>query len=69
VEYVRVRFPEIRTVFVDGRPAGRTNETLVIEAGTHEVDLGQPGDYAPSKKLVIVTNTTSISPVEINFVK
>jgi hypothetical protein len=41
-EYVIVRYQSGRRVFVDGEEAGRTNEPLTVERGTHKIDLGTP---------------------------
>jgi len=67
MEYVQVLGPKERTVFIDGRPAGLTNTTLMVETGTHEFNLDQPVNYRPSSQLAMVTNTTSISPFLIKF--
>lgn len=66
MEYVVVSFPEKRTVFVDGQPAGQTNQVLLIEEGTHEFSLG-PGDEKVWRKLAMVTDTTTVSPAKIKF--
>ena len=66
MEYVKVLFPEKRTVFVDGRPVGESNEILPIEGGTHEFSL-DPGDDKASRTLAMVSNTTTVRPAKIKF--
>ncbi len=67
MEYVIVSCPEDHEVLIDGRVAGKTNTVIMVEAGTHEFDLGRPAIYAP--KLAVVTDTSSISPLHIDFAK
>ena len=68
-EYVIVRYPSVRRVFVDGEEAGRTNEPLTVERGTHKIDLGPPANYAPSFRRVQVVNTNLAEPREVIFAK
>lgn len=63
MEFVIVRYPTSRTVFIDGADAGATNERLRIEEGKHAFNLGNPRDYVPKWRRAAVTGTTSIQPL------
>jgi hypothetical protein len=67
VEYVYVSGPEGHRVFVDGQLAGATNTILQVQAGPHEFSLGQPQDDAAERKLVMILNTSSLSPAKVKF--
>ena len=67
VEYLQVSFPGDRGVRVDGRAAGRTNEAVELEAGTHSVTLDGPRDFAPPSQIVELKDTTVLGPKEIAF--
>lgn len=67
MEYVIVSYYRNRNVTMDGNPAGKTNETLRVEAGTHRFDLGEPKNYSPGFRKAKVTGTTQIKPIEISF--
>lgn len=67
MEYVIVRYYRNRNVYMDGRPAGKTNQTLRVEEGTHRFDLGPNKNYAPDFHNVRVTGTSQIKPLEICF--
>jgi hypothetical protein len=66
MEYVVISYPIVRKVRIDGQYAGFTNDTLMVEAGHHLFDLGDPGDYQPGAVAKIVQSTTSIGPLIIN---
>ena len=67
MEFVVVQYPEEREVNIDGQVAGKTNETLAVEEGHHQFDLGLPGDYVPLSQEVLVEDTTEITPLIITF--
>ena len=67
MEYITVRYPERRTVNIDGQPAGFTDRTLRVNRGTHTINMGDPRDYKPKWRRVKVEDTTSISPMEVTF--
>ena len=67
MEYVIVRYPDGRAVFVDGKRVGRTNRTLELETGHHRFTLGEPEDYTPGQREVAVTGTDPILPMELVF--
>ncbi len=60
MEYIIVRFPRKRTVYIDGDEEGNgeTNERLRVEEGTHTINLGDPRDYT------IATNY-ALTPEEV----
>lgn len=68
-EYMIVRYPTARRVFIDGEEVGRTNEPLTVERGTHKIDLGQPANYTPSFRRVQVVDTNLAEPREVIFAK
>ena len=67
MEYVFIKYHRKRKVFIDGSHCGQTNETLRVGAGTHRFDLGQPANYSPSFRRVVVSGTTVLTPKEISF--
>jgi hypothetical protein len=69
MEYVTVVFAEDRQVYIDGQASGRTNQTLQVETGTHTFKLGDPQDYRPSSRTLVVQDTTNIDPMEVTFAK
>jgi len=66
-EWVIVRFPRSRSVFVDDQRVGPTNRLLSVPPGRHTVDLGSPVDYTPAGCTVEVSGTASDDPMEIVF--
>ena len=69
MEYVKVTYPTDRFVYLDDEQAGRTNEVLRAEAGTHVFDLGTPANYKPASRQVEVKDTTVLQPLVIAFTK
>jgi len=66
-EYVFVSYPRVRDVFIDGRRSGMTNELLTVAEGEQEFTLGEPVDYKPRRRVVVVTGTTENAPERIAF--
>ncbi len=66
MEYVVVSYAEDRNVRIDGRVAGKTNDTLMVEKGHHIFDLGDPRDYKPASVEKDVQNTTSVGPLLVD---
>jgi hypothetical protein len=66
MEYVVVRYPDVRNVRIDGQVAGRTRDTLMVDKGHHIFDLGAPRDYQPPSVEKDIQNTTSVSPLIID---
>jgi hypothetical protein len=70
VEYLVVTFDEDRGVIVNsGTGAWRTNQILMLEAGTYVIALAPPANYSPPGIWLVLDNTTVIAPSEINFTK
>ena len=67
VEYVIVKFPEERTVLIDGDEGGITGEVLLVEKGTHRFQLDDPQDFKPKWRQPVVKNTTFANPIEVSF--
>lgn len=67
MEFVKVTYPVVREVILDGGPCGNTNEVLKTSAGTHDFDLGAPLDYAPATQTIQVRNTSKTSPLIVVF--
>jgi hypothetical protein len=67
MEYLIVRYPRKRSVYIDGEECGETGERLRVQEGTHTINLGDPRDYAPKWRRPTVTDTTSVKPMEIEF--
>jgi hypothetical protein len=68
MEFVIVRYPSSRPVFMDGQDAGVTSRMLFVEEGHHVFDLGEPGDYEPPEFERVVTGTSAVAPLELAFV-
>jgi hypothetical protein len=69
MEYVIVKFPESRTVLIDGEEGGLTGRILLVEKGTHLFQLNDPQDYQPPSNQQVVANTTFVKPLEVRFEK
>lgn len=69
MEYVIVKYPDTRDVYIDDVLNGQTNEILYIDAGTHTFDLGKPEDYLPDEQDVVVSGTNVLTPMEITFTR
>jgi hypothetical protein len=69
MEYVEIRFPDSRAVFINGKDSGLTNEILRVGTGTQEFDLGEPRDYRPEKVRRVIENTNELEPAIVEFEK
>ena len=67
MEFLLVLFEEIREVRVGGKPRGKTNVVIDLEAGWHTVTLAPPFDFAPFEQKVRLRNTAPIAPYRIVF--
>jgi hypothetical protein len=67
VEYVKVKFPTNRLVYIDGEQNGYTNDVLRVDAGTHVFELGRRANYRPAQRKVLVQDTMVLEPLEIAF--
>lgn len=69
LEFMFVKYPSSRTVYVDGNRTGFTNTIIAVEAGHHVFDLGSPKNYVPEEERRKVENTSVIDPLELEFKK
>jgi hypothetical protein len=69
LEFVVVRFEDDRQVFINGRPSGRTGETLRVEEGRQTFNLGNPRNYTPKWRRPLVRDTNPLNPLEVRFEK
>ena len=67
MEYVMVKYPTDRLVYIDDEQNGSTNEVLRVDAGTHVFRLGNLANYRPASRTVTVQDTTVLEPLEIAF--
>lgn len=67
MEYVVVKYPTERDVYIDWQAGGKTGRSLMVERGHHRFDLGRPGDYTPDARHVMVENTTELTPLILEF--
>lgn len=67
MEFVIVRYPQARPVFMDGQDVGQTARMLFVEEGHHVFDLGDPRDYEPPELEFEVTGTSAVAPLEVAF--
>ncbi len=65
MEYVIVSYPYNRNVLVDGEVSGVTNDTLMVETGTHTFALEEQ-DYQLPTVTKTVEDTTALSPLIIS---
>ena len=69
MEFIIVKYPTKRIVFIDDEESGKTGDRLRVEEGTHTINLGDPRNYVPKWRRPTVTGTTSIQPMIIEFEK
>lgn len=67
MEYVIVRFPTRRLVYIDDKENGFTNRVLRVDAGTHLFALGNVANFRPASRTVTVKDTSVLEPLEIRF--
>lgn len=67
MEFVFVSFKEDRTVLVDGKKLGQTNQTLLIIKGHHSFTLDGLKNHHPEKVDAVIQETTALSPYKIEF--
>lgn len=65
---VLVSWPTDRDVFIDNKLCGTTNAPFDVEIGRHDIDLGEPADYTPSTRKIIVRSVHSpLAPLRVSF--
>jgi hypothetical protein len=67
MEWLVVKFPFVRDVFVDGRRWGQTNTRMVVGSGARTVHLGIPPNYRPNSWHGVIAHTTQSSPLVLTF--
>lgn len=67
MEWVVVRFPRVRDVYVGGSRVGRTNRLLTTRAGLQTFHLGDGGGYRPSARRIDVRETLATAPLVVHF--
>lgn len=66
-EFFIVRYPEDRPLFIDSGPGGSTNQLQSVERGSHTFDLGEPADYVPVSRFLLVRGTSHANPLIVDF--
>ena len=66
-EWIRVTFPEVRDVLVDGTITGTTNKKMMVARGTYTITLGGDQNYTSPPMPVSVFNTTRKKPMVLVF--
>lgn len=66
-EYVRVSFPSVRRVLIDGDDGGATGDVLRVDRGSHRFALAGTFDYDPPFQERVIAGTNPIAPAEIEF--
>ena len=70
MEFLVVTFEEDRGVIINsGTGAWRTNQLLMLQAGTYTVALAGVVDYRPPEAGIVLTDTTVFTPYEVTFTK
>ncbi|MGH8472316.1 MAG: hypothetical protein ACREVJ_07680 [Gammaproteobacteria bacterium] len=67
MEWVIVKYPRVRDVFIDGRRSGPANRMLIVREGKQTFHLGTPIDYRPPRRSVTVTGTSAADPAMVEF--
>lgn len=66
-QWLKVTFPEVRDVLVDGTVCGKTNRVMMVQLGSHTVTLGGDQNYTSPPMPVKVFNSTKKKPVVLVF--
>lgn len=68
MNWIKVLYPEKRTIFVNGRELGNTNALKFLgEDGEYRFDLGEPRDYEPTSQQLSVVGTSRARPIILRF--
>jgi hypothetical protein len=68
VNWVKVLYPEKRTVYIGDTPLGSTNtKQCVGEDATHVFHLGEPVDYKPKSMRRRAAGTSRRDPLVLRF--
>lgn len=66
-EFVKVKYPRRRNVFIDGVKNGYTNTLLRVSSRSMTFSLSDPLNYTPESITRVVKDTTVLKPLEIEF--
>jgi hypothetical protein len=66
-DFLLVKYPTNRSVYVDGQQCGLTNAPIPVGEGRHKVDLGPYSNYKPESQLVDVRGFPYEAPKTISF--
>lgn len=66
-EFIFVRYPTVRPLFIGGVRQGTTEAPVRVPRGVYSIDLGVPLDYAPPQWNGAVVGTTREHPKVIEF--
>lgn len=69
MQHLIVEYDRSRKVYIDGDWGGWTNEQLELEAGRHDVDLGEPPNVEPGRYTIDLYETSVNDPMVISFVR
>ena len=67
MQFITVTFAEERDVIIDGEIAGKTDQVLQVEKGTHRIRLDDKQNYTPQWRQPNVRGPTIITRMEILF--
>jgi len=68
MEFLLVVYGTERDVLIDGVPAGLTNHLITLAPGTYTVSLDGDKDFTPVEQEILVTGTSPLKPMRIEFV-
>ena len=68
-QFLKVEYDRRRGVYIDGTHSGFTNRKLRVEAGPHQVDLGEPENYAPPAWDIDIHGTSIGRPMVLEFTR
>ena len=66
-EYVRVSFPKLCRVLIDGADCGLTEEVLRVDPGSHRFELAGMINYEPDFDERVIEDTNPLKPARIVF--
>ena len=67
LEFISVKYPAQRSVYMNGVKVGVTNTTIAVERGNHLISLGGGQDYSPAERIVSVSGTSPLEPLSVDF--
>jgi hypothetical protein len=67
MEFLLVVYGTERDVLIDGVAAGITNHLITLAPGTYTVSLDGAGDFKPIEQDVLVTGSSPLRPMKVEF--